>query len=192
MNNASYQRYLALGLLLLVAILFILGIFWPLLSNGLAYRDEKNNLLFRLQHQQKIAARKDIVANNLEIIKQQFNEQGYFSNRDTEALASADLQNTVKTTVTDAGGQLTSTQGLPGKAEDGFNRIAVRVRMTGNIETLNAVLRAFATAVPVLIVDQLDITPVRGPRNRNNNRVDSTAQLNMSFEVVSFMRIARQ
>lgn len=193
-NEAKYQRWLALGLLFLVLLLFVLGVLMPLLSNGLAYYDEKNDLLFRLQRQQKIAARKDSGKEELEAVKQQFQEQGYFSNRDTEALASADLQNIVKTAVTDAGGQLTSTQGLPGKIESGFNRVAVRVRMTGNMETLRAVLSGFARTVPVLIIDQIDITPVRGARSRPNmpgNKIEPTAQLNVSFQVVSFMRVAK-
>ncbi len=193
MNNARYQRWLAVGLLFVVLAVFVLAILMPLFNNALTYYDEKNDLLFRLQRQQKIAARKDGVAENLVTIKQQFHQQGFFTNRDTEALASADLQNIVKTAVTDAGGQLTSTQGLPGKTDNGFNRIAVRVRMTGTIETLRTVLRTFASSVPVLIIDQIDIVPVRGVRNRpnNTNKIEPSAQLNVSFEVVSFMRGAK-
>ena len=188
MNNPRYQRWLAVGLLLLVVALFVLAVLMPLIGSGLAYHEEKNDLLFRLQRQQKIAARKDSVAESLETIKQQFEEQNYFTNSDTEALASAELQNIVKTAVTEAGGQLTSTQGLPGKVENGFNRVAVRVRMTGGIETLRSVLHSIDTAVPLLIVDQIDITPVRGVRSRVTNKIESNAQLNVSFEVVSFMR----
>jgi len=191
MNNMRYQRWLAVGLLFFVLLVFVLAVLIPLLNNGLAYHEQNNDLLFRLQRQQKIAARKDSVAQNVEAIKHKFQEQGYFSNRDTEALASADLQNIVKTAVTDAGGQLTSTQGLPGKTENGFNRVAVRVRMTGNIETLRSVLHSFAVTTPVLIIDQLDITPVRGARNRPNNKTEPSAQLNVSFQVVSFMRVAK-
>ena len=130
------------------------------------------------------------MAQNLETIKRQFQEQGYFTNRDTEALASADLQNIVKTAVTDAGGQLTSTQGLPGKVADGFNRVAVRVRMTGTMETVRNVLRSFAGSVPILVIDQIDITPVRAVRNRGN-KTEPSSQLNVSFQVVSFMRIIK-
>lgn len=192
MNNPRYQRWLAVGLLLVVVLLFVLAVFMPLVSSGLAYYDEKNDLLFRLQRQQKIAARKDSVAQSLEEMKQQFETQGYFTTSDTEALASAELQNIVKTAVTDAGGQLTSTQGLPGKADNGFNRVAVRVRMTGSIETLRSVMHSIATAVPLLIVDQIDITPVRGIRNRSSNKIEPNAQLNVSFQVVSFMRGAEK
>lgn len=192
MNNPHYQRWLAVGLLLFVVLVFLLAVLMPLASSGLAYHEEKNDLLFRLQRQQKIAARKNSVAKNLEDLTAQFESQGYFSTRDTEALASADLQNIVKTAIADAGGQLTSTQGLPGKVDSGFNRVAVRVRMTGTIETLRTVLHSIAANVPVLIVDQIDITPMRGIRSRTSNKVEPSAQLNVSFQVVSFMRGAAE
>jgi len=187
-NNPRYQRWLAVGLLLLVVLVWVFVFIIPLLSASLEYHEEKNDLMFRLQRQQSISGRRTQVAEELESIKQQFQEQGYFSNSGTEALASAELQNIVKTAVADAGGQLTSTQGLPGKLEDGFFRIAVKVRMTGTMESLVSVLNTLETAVPVLVVDQMDVNPMRGVRNRTTNKVEPSAQLNVSFEVVSFMR----
>lgn len=188
MNDLRLQRWLAVGLLVLVASVFVFALVVPLVSAGLSYHDEKNDLLFRLQRQQTIAGRETQVAEQLGLIKQQFLEQGYFSSSTTEALASAELQNIVKTAVADAGGQLTSTQGLPGKTTDGFLRVAVKVRMTATMEALVSVIHTIETAVPVLIVDQLDINPVRGVRNRQTKKVEPSDQLNVSFEVVSFLR----
>ncbi|PPD35898.1 MAG: general secretion pathway protein GspM [Methylomonas sp.] len=192
MSNWRTQRWLAVGLLLLVIAALIFAVLLPLVSAGLAYYDEKNDLLFRLQRQQTIAGRETQVKEQLELIKQQFLEQGYFSSSSTEALASAELQNIVKTAVADAGGQLTSTQGLPGKLTDGFFRVAVKVRMTGSTESLVGVLHTIESAVPILVVDQLDINPVRGVRNRKTNKIDSSDQLNVSFQVVSFLRSPSQ
>ncbi|WKJ88709.1 type II secretion system protein GspM [Methylomonas montana] len=188
MNDARYQRWAALALLLLVVSAIILSVLLPLVTNWLDYREQKDDLLFRLQRQQTIAARRDSVAQNLELLHQQYQQQGYLSNSDTEALASAELQNIIKTAVTEAGGQLTSTQGMPGRTENDFVRIAVKVRMSGSIESLRTVLHSLDTNVPLLLVDQLDISPVRGARNRSTNKMDPSAQLNVSFEVISFMR----
>lgn len=192
MSNWRMQRWLAVGLLFLVIAVVVLAVLLPLATTGLAYHEEKNDLLFRLQRQQTIAGRETQVKEQLELIKQQFLEQGYFSTSSTEALASAELQNIVKTAVADAGGQLTSTQGLPGKLSDGFLRVAVKVRMTGTTEALVGVLHTIESAVPVLLVDQLDINPVRGVRNRKTNKIDPSDQLNVSFEVISFLRSPSQ
>jgi len=187
-KGAHFQRWLAVGLLALVLLFVVFVLLVPLITTGLAYHEEKNDLLFRLQRQQTIAGREDRVAEELEGIKQQFLQQNYFTTSTTEALASAELQNIVKTAVSDAGGQLTSTQGLPGKMTDGFFHIAVKVRMTANMEALVSVLHTLETAVPVLIVDQLDINPMRGRPNPKTRKLQPTDQLNVSFQVVSFMR----
>ena len=192
MSSWRMQRWLAVGLLFLVVAVVVFAVLLPLVTTGLAYYEEKNDLLFRLQRQQTIAGRETQVKEQLELIKQQFLEQGYFSTSSTEALASAELQNIVKTAVADAGGQLTSTQGLPGKLSDGFFRVAVKVRMTGTTEALVGVLHTIESAVPVLLVDQLDINPVRGVRNRKTNKIDPSDQLNVSFEVISFLRSPSQ
>jgi general secretion pathway protein M len=192
MSNWRMQRWLAVGLLFLVVAVVVFAVLLPLVTTGLAYYEEKNDLLFRLQRQQTIAGREAQVKEQLDLIKQQFLEQGYFSTSSTEALASAELQNIVKTAVADAGGQLTSTQGLPGKLSDGFFRVAVKVRMTGTTEALVGVLHTIESAVPVLLVDQLDINPVRGVRNRKTNKIDPSDQLNVSFEVISFLRSPSQ
>ncbi len=188
MSNPRTQRWLAVGLLLLVIATVVFVVILPLLNMGMAYHEEKNDLLFRLQRQQTIAGRQQQVSDALETIKQQFQEQGYFSTSSTEALVSAELQNIVKTAVSDAGGQLTSTQGLPGAQQNGFFRIAVKVRMTGSIEALVSVLNTIESAVPILVVDQLDINPVRGVRNTKTRQIEPSDQLNVSFQVVSFMR----
>lgn len=188
MSNLRTQRWLAVSLLLLVIASVVFVVILPLLNMGMTYHEEKNDLLFRLQRQQTIAGRQQQVAEALETLKQQFQEQGYFSTSSTEALVSAELQNIVKTAVSDAGGQLTSTQGLPGTQQNGFFRIAVKVRMTGTMEALVSVLNTIESAVPILVVDQLDINPVRGVRNTKTRQIEPSDQLNVSFQVVSFMR----
>ena len=188
MNDISYQRWLALGLLVLVLLLVIFVVISPLVSTGLEYYEQKQELAFRLQRSINIVARKDSVAENVERIKQQYQQQNYFSTRDTEALTSADLQKFIKTAISKAGGQLTSTQVLPGRNEDGLNRVTVKVRMSGDIEALRSVLQDIESSMPVMIVDQIDIRPVRGRRNRKTRKIESSNQLNINFQVAGFMR----
>lgn len=186
--EARYQRWLAVGLLISLILMVLLFVVVPLISTALDYREQKNDLLFRLQRQQAVAARKDSAAAALDNVKQQFEQQHYFSSDDTEALASAELQNIVKTAVINAGGQLTSTQGLPNKNDEHFVQVAIKVRMTGSMETVASVLQNLEQAVPVLVITQFDTTPVRGLHNPVTNKPEPSALLNVSFDVVSFMR----
>ena len=183
-----YQRWLALGLLLFVFMLIIIVAIVPLVSTGLDYYQQKQELTFRLQRSKQIVARKQAVLEDIKNIKQQFQQQNYFSTQNTVALASADLQKFIKATISSAGGQLTSTQVLPSTSENGFKRISVKVRMSGDVEILRSVLYEIESAVPVMIVDEIDIRPVRGKRNRKTRKIQPSSKLNINFQATGFMR----
>ncbi|MCK5662044.1 MAG: hypothetical protein KAI17_01090, partial [Thiotrichaceae bacterium] len=79
-------------------------------------------------------------------------------------------------------------QVLPSKNEDGFNRVTVKVRMAGDIEVLRNVLHEIESSVPVMIIDQIDIRPVRGKRNRKTRKIQPSNKLNVNFQVTGFLR----
>jgi general secretion pathway protein M len=188
MNEASHQRWLALGLLGLVIALIIFLVIIPLVSMGMEYHEQKQELAFRLQRSRQIVAKKDSVKENIERIKKQYQTQNYFSTRDTEALASADLQKFIKSAILQADGQLTSTQVLPVITDNGFNRVTVKVRMSCDIEALRSVLHEIESSEQIMIVDQMDIRPVRGRRNRKTRKIESSSKMNVNFQVAGFMR----
>ena len=160
----------------------------PIISKGLELNEEKQNLLFKLQQYQRILAKKDAVVKSMDTIKAQHEEQGYFNSQATDALASAEMQDFIKKSIVDAGGQLSSTQAIPVSVKDGFSRITVRVRMTGNSETLRAVLYKIETSTPLILIDQIDIRPMRGRRNMTTHKIEPSNDLNVNFQAVSFMR----
>lgn len=183
------QRWIAVGLLAAVIVIFGVVVIAPIVIKGMELHETKNALVFKLQKYQRILARKDAVTEGMDKIKAQHLSQGYFNAQGTGALASADVQEFIKKAIVDAGGQLTSTQALPVSNKDGFSRIMVKVRMTGTIEELRSVLYKMETSVPLIIVDQIDIRPVRGIRNRKTRQIESSNELNVNFQAVSFMRI---
>ena len=182
------QRWLALGLLIAVVLVIILVVIVPVVNKKMELNETKNNLVFRLQQYERILAKKDAVIASMANIKQQHDEQGYFNSQNTDALASAEMQEFIKKTIVEAGGQLSSTQALPVSNKGKFSRITVRVRMTGNSEVLRAVLYKIETSTPLIIIDQIDIRPMRGKRNRTSRQIESSNELNVNFQAVSFMR----
>jgi general secretion pathway protein M len=187
-NHQQLQRWLAVGLLIAVVLIIGLVVIVPLVSKGMELNETKNNLVFRLQQYERILATKDSVIAGMAKIKEQHEKQGYFNSQKTDALASAEMQEFIKKAIVDAGGQLSSTQALPVSNKDKFSRITVRVRMTGNSEVLRAVLYKIETAKPFIIIDQIDIRPMRGKRNRTTRQIDPSNELNVNFQAVSFMR----
>ncbi|MDD2725149.1 MAG: type II secretion system protein GspM [Methylovulum sp.] len=182
------ERWLAVGLLVAVVLLIGAVLIVPLAGKGMELNEEKEGLLFKLQQYQRILAKKDAVIASMDKIKQQHDEQGYFNSQQTDALASAEMQNFIKKTIVDAGGQLSSTQAIPVSVKEGFSRITVRVRMTGNSDVLRAVLYKIETSTPLIIVDQIDIRPMRGRRSVLTHKIEQSNDLNVNFQAVSFMR----
>ncbi len=182
------QRWLAVGLLVTVVLIISIIIINPLVSKGMELHEAKKSLVLRLQQYERILAKKDAFVASMAKINQQHNLQGYFNSQKTDALASAEMQEFIKKTIVDAGGQLSSTQALPVSIEDKFSRITVRVRMRGNTEVLRSVLYRIETFTPFIIINQLDIRPMRGRRNRTTRQIEPSNELNVNFQAVSFMR----
>ena len=182
------QRWLALSVLIVVVIVAVLVIFVPLINKKIELDEIKNNLAVRLQQYERILANKEAVAANMADITNEHKSQGYFNSQETDALASAEMQEFIKKAIVDAGGQLSSTQALPVSSDDNFNKITVRVRMTGNSAELRTVLYKIETSEPLIIIDQIDIRPMRGTRNRTTRQIESSNELNINFQAVSFMR----
>jgi general secretion pathway protein M len=187
-NNQKSQRWLAVGLLISLVLIISLIVIVPFLSKGLELHKSKNDLLFRSQQYERILSTKNTVNASMAKIKQQHDQQGYFNSQETDALASAEMQAFIKKTIVDAGGQLSSTQALPVNNKNRFSRITVSVRMKGNSEVLRAVLYKIETSTPLIIIDQIDIRPMHGAMNNITRQIDSSNELNVNFQAVSFMR----
>lgn len=187
MGSNKTQRWLALGLLGIVVVLVGLVIILPIVHKSMELREAKNALMFRLEQYNRVLARKDAVTESMEQIKQQNAEEGFLNKQGTVALASADVQEFIKKAIVEAGGQLSSTQVLPVTNKNDFSRITVSVRMTGNSEVLRSVLYKIETSTPLIIIDQLDIRPMRGVRNKKTHQIDPSNELNINFQAVSFM-----
>lgn len=191
-KNNQNDRFLAIGLLLGVIGFISFVIVMPLVNQGLALHEEKNALSFRFGQYERILSRKQSVIEEMENLKSQIADQNYLSTQNTTALASAELQELIKQTIIEAGGQLSSTQGLPVVTKNNFQRIPVSVRMTGNSEVLRAVLHRLETATPLIVVEQIDIRPMRGVRNKVTHQIDPSNELSVNFQAISFMKKATE
>ncbi|MDO9142440.1 MAG: type II secretion system protein GspM [Methylobacter sp.] len=188
LKSQQMQRWLAVGLLVAALLLVGLAVIVPVVNKGLELHEHKNNLVFTLQQYQRILARKDAVIDNMNMIKEQHQQRGLLNRQGTAALASAEVQEFIKKAIVEAGGQLNSTQALPVSSKNEFNQITVSVRMTGNSEVLRAVLHKIETAAPLIVINQLDIRPMRGVRSRVTRQIEPSNELNINFQAVSFMR----
>lgn len=188
LSSQDRGRWLAVGLLLVLVTGFGLLLVLPIVNKSMELSDESDSLSFRLRQYQKVLAQKDAILDSMANLKEQQAEQSFFNSQGTDALVSAEMQEVIKKTIEEAGGQLSSTQTTPVSTKDGFSRITVRVRMTGDSEVLRTVLYKLETAIPFIVIDQVDIRPMRGQRNPVTRQLDPSNSLNINFQAVSFMR----
>jgi general secretion pathway protein M len=179
---------LALGILVGVIALFYLTAIAPLVATAREYSEAVDDLRFRLQRYQKVAAEKDDLLAKLEQIKAAGKQDERFIARDTAALASADLQSMVKEIVSQAGGELTSTQVIPERKEENFTRIAVKIRVNGSTDVLRDVLHSIETSKPMLFVENLNIRPIRMPRNPATKQSQPVDKLSFDCDVIGYMQ----
>ena len=189
-NRLNKSRIAALTLLIGMVLIFSLGIFGPLLAISESYRERIEDSEFKLQKLRNIAAEKDFWLKRLEEIKKQGKAEGRLIARDTAALASADLQSLIKEAVNRANGELISTQVIPEHKEEQFNRVAVKVRMTGSTQALRDILHSFESGHPILFVDNLNIRPIRNvqPMLPGRKAGKVTDKLSVDFDVIGYIR----
>jgi general secretion pathway protein M len=183
----SRSRLLAVGLLILTLLLVYGAIIAPLRALYIDYRETGENLLFRLQRLQAVAAEKDYWVTRLAEIRHEGERTENVFTQGTPALASADLQTRIKDIVTDAGGELISTQVIPERTEDQFIRIAVKVRLNGSTEVLRQVLYDIESAQPVLFVENLNVRPIRMPPRPGQKKTEGIDRLSVDFDVIGYM-----
>lgn len=181
------QRALAIALVLLPLLLFYLLFVAPYLSKLRQGRERISELSFQLERLQKIAAQQPQWQQRLQSLEQQSKANRQYLVGDTPALASAELQRYLGDTIRQAGGEVQSTQVIAPREEEKFTRIAVRIRMSGDMEALRETLHAIETRQPLLIIETMTLRPVRKRRDPKTRKLVATDQLNVDMEVSGYM-----
>lgn len=186
--NKTQERWLAVGLLFSIIVIFCAVIFIPwhdTLNERLEQIDEQ---VYRIQRYERVISSRDEVLSKVEQGREKINALGYFYTQDTYSLASAELQKRIKDIAEAAGGEISSTQVLPHKEQDELVHIAVKVRLVGDMEMLRSLLFEIQGEKPLMSIEDITIIPQRGRRNRRTREIEETGRLTITLDVSSFMR----
>lgn len=182
------QRYIAVGLLASIIALLLLLVVWPWYAQLFSYKQDIQDLVFRIQRYTRIIDSRDEVFQKVESSKSAINSLGYFNNQPTAALVEADLQTFVKNIIVTAGGELASTQVMGQTEEEGLIHIAVNVRFTCDIPALRSLLYQIETAKPLMLLEEIDIRPIRGVRNPTTGQLEDNGTVSVNLQVATYMR----
>ncbi len=184
--NETWQRTLAVSLLLIPLVLLYWVVVAPYLHYLAENQDRIEDLQFQLKRLQRAASKALVWRRQLKTLESNQAGKQHFLEGTTPTLAAAELQNRLGEIIRGAGGKTTSTQTLASKSEGAFIRVAVRVRFTASTEGLRQILHTVESEKPLLIIDSLKIRPMRGRRDPKTRQFVPVDQLNVDMLVVGY------
>jgi general secretion pathway protein M len=128
---------------------------------------------------------KNLTAQLAEVRQAQSSQSGFLQGAN-ESLATAQLQNRIKSLVEAGGGELRSTQVLPVRDEGKFRRIIVRGQMATNTTGMQHIFYDIESASPYLILDNIDIRARPNPGAQDNAAQDT--MLDVRFDIYGYIR----
>jgi general secretion pathway protein M len=110
---------------------------------------------------------------------------------ETESLSEAELQRRVKQIVSAAQGEIVSAQVINISKEEGFSRVAVRIRMKSNLTQSVQIFHRLESEKPYLFIDEVTLRsrPVvrrRIPATEEIRKAESI--LDIDFQLVGYMK----
>jgi general secretion pathway protein M len=176
------QRQLAIGLLMAATIAVLAITAGPVWVANASRQATLNDAHERLQRYQQISARDQELLPQYEAQLRTQRAAGNHLRSETSAVAGAELQRLVKDITGKSKAQILSTQLLPVSEEQGFLRVALKVRLRGELQAILQSLYDIETDDVHMFVDGLSL------RDNMVGRTNSTYRpMEAEFELVAYM-----
>ena len=183
--DRKQRRLLALAILLLaLALVFSITVLPVLLANQ-HYRDTIAGLEGRLQQLQRAAAIGDTLQPQYEQLKSWKTSDAQYLKSNSAALAAAELQRLVKRIIVSKNAEVVSTQILTTRQEEGFDRVALKVRIRGELENIIQAFYVIETGEPFVFMDNVSVRASRGRRIRG--QAPTLQTLDIDMELIGYM-----
>ena len=183
LDDKQQQRLAVAILAVAVAIVFSLTVL-PIYVANASRQDTLDEAQARLVRYQLIAERDRELLPQYESLRSRQKAAGNHLRSDTVAVAGAELQRLIKQITARHQAQIVSTQILPAAEEEGFVRIAIKVRVRGLLPAILQSVYDVETNDVHMFIDNLSI--------RNNAAVARSQQLAMlpmdaDFDLIAYM-----
>jgi general secretion pathway protein M len=172
--------------LLVTGLVFVVFLLLPVYELWSEAKLANEELAFKLAKSRSVLANKETIEQSFTEVTTLMQSSNYFCKGETEQLASADLQMTVKNITTASGAELSSVQVMQGKNEEGFIKVPIRVNLIGTNENLRSILYAFEANIPFIFLQSLDLVPIRN--GRPGVKGADVEKINMTLEPYCYIR----
>lgn len=185
------SRLLALVLFIVLVTLLVAAVAIPVLAANRHFDELIEGMNDQLQVYQRVARHSDQYQTAYAQLQRLRRSDRRYLKSNTESLATAELQRVVKQIISRNKGEILSAQVVRSKEEEGFKRIAVRIRMKSSLENMIKALHTLETQNPYLFINAITVRS----RNMARRRLPSTkalekavAQLDIDFQLSGYMR----
>lgn len=162
---------------LLVPALLYVNVLLALWGMHRGYQSEIDNLIPRIARLQGLIGYESQLRDSSTLGGQEVAKLVYPASGD-RATASAALQTNVRQILSDAGLTVSNSQVLPAREKDNFDYIGIRLTVNGDLAALDAALSGIARFRPLLLVESLEMRPVRSARKDDPSQIiTATLQL---------------
>ena len=155
--DPTQRRLLALAILVLAVAAVFSATVWPVLLANQHYQNTIEHMESRLHQLQRAAAIGETLKPQYETLKRWQTSDAQDLKSTSPALAAAELQRLLKRIVAEKDVQVVSAQSLTTRQEAGFDRIALKVRMRGELENIVQTFYEIETGEPFVFVDNVSI-----------------------------------
>ncbi|MBW9261077.1 MAG: type II secretion system protein M [Candidatus Thiodiazotropha sp. (ex. Lucinisca nassula)] len=187
----TQSRLLALGLLLLLVGVSLFAVIYPVWTLNSHYDETISNHQHQIQLYQRIYSQADHYQSEEARLKRFRQSDRRYLQSKTDSLAKAELQRRVKGVVSSNRGEILSTQIVSNDQEDGFSRVAIRVRMKSTLEDSVSIFHKLESEKPFLFVDEIVIRsrPIARRRLPANKEIKQRLELlDIDFKLVGYMK----
>lgn len=165
------------GLTLLLPLFVYLNTLFGLWEMRIAYQSDIDHLTPRIARLQGITGyegqlRDSAAQGSKEVVKRVYPASG------DRATVSAQLQTNARHIFSEAGLTVSNSQVLPLREQENFDYISIRLTVEGDLSALDTALAEIADFRPLLLVESLDMRPLRSGRKvKGAQVVSATLQL---------------
>ncbi|MES9831697.1 MAG: type II secretion system protein GspM [Candidatus Thiodiazotropha sp. L084R] len=185
------SKLIALSILVLVITIVLLSVIYPIWSLNQHYDAQISNQQHQIQLYKRISSQADYYQSEAARLKRVRQSDRRYLQSETDSLAKAELQRRVKGVVSAAKGEILSTQIIGNDEEDGFRRVAIRVRMKSTLQDSVTIFHKLEGERPYLFVEEITIRsrPVARRRLPVNKKIQRALELlDIDFKLVGYMK----
>ncbi len=181
----------AIMLLVIALLLAYLLVFHWFIQRHWEYAKEIGDLRTQFHRFQAVASQRDFLQERLDQIRNSQKDVDLFLKEtefDEAAAAMSSRIGKMVRTQADASCQIVSRQPVRPRVQERFQKVTVNVRMRCDAEDFLQVLFGMETGVPLMLVDNLNITKPRTRRRSRNGQGGSPAALDIRFNVSGYLK----